>query len=330
MRATRIAFAVVVLALLATPALAHVPEFPSDNDSPERAVAVPDAAKSWSFYDRLGSGETTYYRLTLEDDQRLRFGTFTPVSGEFTPSVVLMSTSLNESGPVPAGVSVPDGMGTITFDGERPDTARYEPFAPSTNYHTVSIDRRVEEGGEYLLAVYARDGSGPVGVTVGYEEEFSAMEYLTVPFDLVGIHLWEGQHPILVFGPVLGTLLGGGALVRARRQDRWDRPLRRYAVSGAALLILGTAAGTLVQMGLALSKTGPTAGAAVTTLFVAIPAVCGGWTLRVALHDHIVFTPRTRAGFALAGAASLATWAGFLIGPAVLLAVAVAPVSRPG
>jgi len=105
-----------------------VPAFPGDNTSPERALAVPDAAKSWSFYDRLERGQAKYYRVTLGDGQRLRFGAFTPSGGEFTPSVVLMSESLNRTDRVPSGVSVPEGMGAAVFEGERPDVATYEPF----------------------------------------------------------------------------------------------------------------------------------------------------------------------------------------------------------
>jgi len=72
------------------------------------------------------------------------------------------------------------------------------------NYHTVSVDRTVEEDGVYLLAVYApRNASGPVGVTIGYEEEFSPTEYLTVPFDLVRIH--SGKASIHSSSPVPGS-----------------------------------------------------------------------------------------------------------------------------
>jgi len=326
MDATRFAIVVLALAFLATPALAHVPAFPGDNTSPERALAVPDAAKSWSFYDRLERGQAKYYRVTLEDGQRLRFGAFTPSGGEFTPSVVLMSESLNRTDRVPSGVSVPEGMGAAVFEGERPDVATYEPFTPSVNYHTVSVDRTVEEDGVYLLAVYApRNASGPVGVTIGYEEEFSPTEYLTVPFDLVRIHLWEGQHPLVVAGPWLVTLVGGAALLRVRQRDGLTRPVIRYGLIGAAALVLGTGVSALVQMGLALSSIGPTAGMLVTAAFVAVPVVCGGWVLRFALRDDFVLGFRTRIGLAVAGAASLVTWAGFIVGPAVLLLAAVVP-----
>jgi len=326
MDATRIAIVVLALAFVAMPALAHVPAFPGDNTSTERALVVPDAAKSWSFYDSLERGQVKYYRLTLEDGQRLRFGTFTPSRGEFTPSVVLMSESLNRTDRVPNGVSVPEGMGAVVFEGERPDAATYEPFTPSANYHTVSADRTVEEDGVYLLAVYApRNASGPIGVTIGYEEEFSPTEYLAVPFDLVRIHLWEGQHPLVVAGPWLVTLLGGAALLRVRRRDDWTRPRIRYGLIGAATLVLGTAVSALVQMGIALSSIGPTAGMLVTAVFVAVPAMCGAGVLRCALRDDLVLGFRTRSSLAVAGAVSLVTWAGFIVGPVVLLLAAVVP-----
>lgn len=326
MDATRIAIVVLALAFVATPALAHVPAFPGDNTSPDRALVVPDAAKSWSFYDRLERGQAKYYRLTLDDGQRLQFGAFTPSSSEFTPSVVLMSESLNRTDQVPSGVSVPKGIGAVVFEGEHPDAATYEPFTPSANFHTVSVDQTVEEGGVYLLAVYApRNASGPVGVTIGYEEEFSPIEYLTVPFDLVRIHLWEGQHPLVVAGPWIVTLLGGTALLRVRRHTDWTIPMIRNGLIGAAMLVFGTGVSALVQMGIALTSIGPTAGMLVTAVFVAVPAVCGAWALRYALRDELVLGFRTRIGLAVAGAASLVTWAGFIVGPAVLLLAAVVP-----
>ena len=326
MDAARIAIVVLVLTFVATPALAHVPAFPGDNTDPDRALAVPDATKSWSFYDRLERGQVKYYRLTLQDGQRLRFGTFTPANSEFTPSVVLMSESLNRTDRVPSGMTVPEGMGAVVFEGDRPDTATYEPFTPSANYHTVSVERTVEEDGVYLLAVYASgNASGPVGVTIGYEEEFSPTEYLTVPFDLVRIHLWEGQHPLVVAGPWLVTLLGGAVLLHVRRRDDWTVPMMCYGLIGAATLVLGTGVSALVQVGIALSSIGPTAGMLVTAVFIAVPAVCGAWVLRCALRDDLVMGFRTRIGLAVAGVASLVMWAGFIIGPAVLLLAAVVP-----
>jgi hypothetical protein len=242
-----------------------------------------------------------------------------------------MSAAIDGREGVPDAVTVPDGMGALVFEGDRPAHATYEPFAPSANYHTVSVDRTVEADGTYLLAVYdPADRTGPVGVTVGYEESFTPTEYLRVPLDLVRVHLWEGQSPLVVAGPWFLVLAAGAARVRSRRRDDRERPLARYALSAGALLVLATAAGTLVQMAVALTETGLTAGALVTALFVAVPAASGAWALRFALSDAPALTPRTRTGLLVAGAASLATWAGFVVGPAVLLAAGLAPASLVG
>jgi hypothetical protein len=338
MHARRAVLVVLVCLLVATPVAAHVPAFPEDNTSPERAVSVPVTDKSWSFYDSLERGQATYYRASLDAGERLRVGTFTPDGGEFTPSIVLLSESLNGTDEVPAGVTVPAGMNATVVEGERPVAASYEPFAPAAYYHTAELDRTVPDGGTYIVAIYEpANRSGEAGVALGYGERFSPVEYVTVPFDLVRVHRWENQHPLFVFGPWLVTFVLGSAFVASRREE-WARAgsrqrdtegllhrthVTRLVLSGGALLVLATAAGTTLQMVVALGKTGPALAAIVTAVFVAVPVVCGGWALQVAVRDPLVLGDRTRIGLSVAAIASLATWAGFLVGPAILAAVAV-------
>jgi hypothetical protein len=324
MHTTRVTIALVALLLLATPALAHVPTFPEGNTTPERAVDVPDAAKSWSFYDRLAPGEVRYYRFSLAAGERLRVGTFTPSASGFTPGFVLMSPAIEGADAVPDGVVVPDGMGATVVPGERPGSPSYEPFGPSANYHTADLDQPVTRDTTYLLAVYEpADRAGQVGVALGYREQFSLVEYLTVPFDLVQTHLWEGQSPVLVYGPWAVTLLGGVALAWRRRATGLARPFARW-VGVAALLVVGTGVSAALQMGLALSKTGLTPGTLVTAAFVVVPLVGGGW-VAWRLRDGLPPTLGTRVGLALVGVTALVTWAGFVVAPAVVLVAAVAP-----
>jgi hypothetical protein len=80
-----------------------------------------------------------------------------------------------------------------------------------------------------------------------------------------------------------------------------------------------------MQMALALSATGPTAGALLTAAFVVVPALCGGWVLWLALGDGLGLDLRTRLGLVVAALLSLATWAGFVVAPAVVLVVAAMP-----
>lgn len=324
MQPRRLALLVVCLVVFVTPALAHVPVFATTNDTPETAYRVTDPAKSWSFYDGLDAGGVAYYELDLEAGDRLRVSVSTPVDGPFAPSLVLASPALDGNESVPDGVALPDGYGREVYAGSRPESAEYEPFAPSAFYDTVQVDRQVDEGGRYLLAVYADQGSGPVGVAVGREERFTPTEYVRVPLDLVRVHLWEGQSPLLVFGPLVAVL--GVGLFAGRRRLPETGPTSIAAVVGlAGLLYVGTAVGTLVQMGIALSRSGLTASALVTAVFVVVPLVLGAWLLRRSTTGPFVVTRGTRLALLAVGVVGLLTWAGLVVGPVLVLAAAVTP-----
>lgn len=326
MRIGRLFVAVLVVLLIASPVLAHVPGFPDDNTTPEQAVAISDPVKSWAFYDSLGEAEVNYYRVTLHAGERLHVGAFTPVTGTFTPSIVVMSPGLDASDPVPEGVTVPDGMGTLVVEGDRPSTATYEPFTPSAAYHTASFDRQVRTERTYVIAVYEpANRTGPVGVTIGYKEEWSPREYLTIPFDLVRTHLWEGQHPLLVIGPFLLTILVGTWLVRRRWHGEWGARRLRIGLTGGGLLVIGTAVNTVVQMSIALAQTGLTRAALLTTVFVIVPVVGGTWVLGLGLQTDCRLTSSRRIGLAITGTLLLLSWAGYIIGPAILIGLAVTP-----
>ena len=326
MRVHRVAIVLLVFLLLAMPVLAHVPSFPEENTTPEQAVQVPDPVKSWSFYDSLEEDQVKYYRLTMPAGERLRVGTFTPHTGQFTPSVVVMSPSLNTTASVPEGVTVPEGMGATVVEGDRPDTATYEPFTPSANFHTVGFSRPVETETTYVIAVYEpANRTGPVGVTIGYKEVWSLTEYLAVPFNVLRIHIWEGQHPLLVVGPILLTVLAGLGLFRRRWHGEWETTPLRVSLGTAGVLIAGTGANTAVQMGIALAKTGATPAALVTAVFVAVSFVAGVWVIRLALKPDCILTTQRRIGLATTGVFTLLVWAGFILGPAVLIGLAVIP-----
>ncbi|MFB6284177.1 MAG: hypothetical protein ABEK59_09650 [Halobacteria archaeon] len=223
-------------------------------------------------------------------------------------------------------------MSVVTVEGKRPDTATYEPFGPSASYHTANFNREARSDAEYLIAVYDPEGlSGKAGVTVGYKEEFTFIEYVTVPFDIVQTHIWEGQSIFLAIGGFLFTVFVGEYVIWRRlwRQNRETRSktflLTRLLVSFSGLLILGSGVNKVVQMVVSLTETGWTSAALVTLIFVLVPLVCAGWVLRESLQDELPKGIWGRVGFAVCGLLSLATWAGFVLGPVLLLAASVAP-----
>jgi hypothetical protein len=325
MRARPTVVFVVCLLLFVGPVLAHVPAFPTDNTAPDRAVTVHDATKSWSFYDRLSGNYTKYYRFTLEAGQRLRVGTFTPMTGAFRPGIVVMSPTLDRRGAPPPGVTVPADMGFVVIDGNRPPGPSYEPFAPAAYYHTSTVSMLIEEDSTYQIAVFEpQNNSGPVGVTIGYRESFTPTEYLLVPFSLVRTHLWAGLNPLLILGPGALVLLGGFAVFRRHRRNL-DPSARAVGLLIAGLLIAGSGANTAGLQGVALASTGFQPGAVVTWIYILVPLAAGGWTSWWASRPEAPLTPRARAGLAIAGLAGLVTWAGFLVAPAAVLIAAAWP-----
>jgi hypothetical protein len=286
---------------------------------------VDPPTKSWAIYDSLDRGQVRYYELHLDAGDRLELSTFTPDGSAFTPWMVVMSPAIDADDDVPDRVTVPEGYGTLVVEGERPADASYEANTPAAIYETTSHERTVEEGGRYLVAVYEPAGrAGQVGFVAGDRESFTAEQYLTVAVDLPRVYLWEGDHPLVVFGPPLVVLVAGLAYVR-RRVSSLDAPGVRYAMAAAGLLVAGSAVTVSLQMVDTLASTGPSSGAVITGVFVAIPLVLGGLLVRLSVSSRLDLSPSGRALLAVAGLGSLATWAGYLIAPLVPLALALWP-----
>ncbi len=323
-RLGRVLLALALVGLLASPALAHVPAFGADNDSPDEATVVTNPTKSWAFYDGVDADGAAYYEATFLEGEDLSVTLFSP-GRDVTPSLVLLTPEGETSGSVPAAVALPDGYGATVIEAEPASEADLEPFTPGAYFYTVSVERPVDRGGTYLLAIHDRAGhGGSVGIAIGGTEAFTPEEYLTVPIDALAIHAWEGDSPVLVFGPLVVVALAGVALLRRRLADgslRWTR----WALGLSGLAILGTTAGLATQLAIALAMTGPTAAALVSLALVFVPGVIAIWLWRVATAPDLALTRRRRLGLLLAGVGSLATWGGLLVAPLVPLGIAALP-----
>lgn len=326
----RPAIAVVLLAVavgaVAAPALGHVPAFSADNDDPGNATYVEDPAKSWSFYDDVDANESAYYETYLRPGDRLLVNTFTPRRGEFQPGFVVMSASLNGTAGVPDQVEVPEGYGARVVEPEPTPTAEYEPFTPAALHRTSALDTTVDAGGTYYVAVYDPDrDAGRVGVVVGHTESFTPAEYVTVPIERPRIHDWEGQPAALVYGPFLVGVLATAAVAHRRIDDGLTgNDARTAALVAAAALYVASTLGVVVQTVVAVSVAGVGGGVLVTLAFVGIPAALA-WLLLGSATDGAPITRRRRAAVLAAAALGVATWAGFVVGPALAAVAAVLP-----
>lgn len=304
--------------------MAHVPVQGGENDHLDHALHIDDPEKSWVVYDTLPPGVgVKYYRFDLEEGDELRLGLFVPPDHSTAlPTLVVMGPEVVGSGTVPADVEVPPDTGVIVVESRAPARPEYEPFTPSALSQVASYSMDVTIPGTYYAAVAGEGGN--FGLSVGFKEEFSVVEWLTVPISVVGVYLWEGQSPLLVFGPLV-LVLFIGAVTLARAQRRLD--IAGFLAVVAGLLYIGGAAMILLQMGLALIQTGWSTTALFTLLFVLAPLALGAVAVRAGMK-------REQKGFFLkmtgVGLLGLLLWAGLVLGPVLALVAALTGTFRRG
>ena len=328
LRITLVFLFLVALTLFVHVALAHTPlEPPFDNESLATAYGVPDPTKSWAIYAELHEGgEAQYYRLDMEQGERLRLMLFIPISEKerFKPNLVVMGPGITSQGAPPEFVEIAGGVGVTVLEGQLSAEPAYEPFTPSAYYYLADLDLDVSVAGTYHVAVYEAYQGGRYGLAIGYREEFGLDEWLMIPIDVIGVHEWEGQSIGLILAPMLAALSIGFALSIWRRRAILREIFNVTGVS-SGLLYLGSGAMMFTQMIWALAATGPDFSAVLTIVFTLLPILLGVAILRLTIKDPKSVTKRVRAFIAILGLLGLFTWAGLLVGPALALLTSVLP-----
>ena len=262
----------------------------------------------------------------MNTGERLYASLFLSQSGAFSPGMVVMGPGLVTEGNPPPFVEIPQGNGFIVFEGSK-DGREYEPFTPAAYYQTCRVDIELNRSGTYCIAVFDNNHTGDFGLAIGYVESFTIVEWLMVPIDVIDIHLWEGQSPLLIFGPLILTMLlvPSGLYIARRRGARIPPTISFGLVTVAASLCIGTGMMTALQMGMALSISSgqSTAGGLLTAIFFFIPLVIGIMMLGLAMSGNWV--PVTRVKLAIFGRVGLVFWAGLLAGPVIAFVVAMLP-----
>jgi hypothetical protein len=305
-----------------------------ENDSLEHALHIENPTKSWAIYDELGhDGGAKYYELELKKGERLKVSIFTPEEGDFSPGIVIMGPNFSNTTAIPDFIEVPEGYGTIMIAGERSEHAEYEPFTPSSSYHTAEFDEEVNQSAKYYIAVFDPDHGGKFGVAVGYIESFSVEEWLLIPFDVINIHLWEGQNIVMILAPLVIVFVTGKIILFYRRlkQNKPPHKFHEWLGSIGGLLYMGTGSMMILQMGIALSRSGPTAAATVTLIFAGIPIVLGALLLWGSARDikdtkdKTKLTTENRIKLFIYGILGLVFWAGLIVGPIIVMVASILP-----
>ena len=214
---------------------------------------------------------------------------------------------------------------TVKFNAEvephkRPQ-AGYEPFTPASQYELLDLDLVVKTSGTYFLAVYDASQGGPYGLAVGYREEFSVVEWIRVPFDVIKVHRWSEQSLGFILAPLIGILVAGFALLLWWRRTGSPAPQGFFGWLGSTVGLLYISSGALVlmQLGVALSRAPVTPAVIVTLIFALMPLIAGAAVLRTALRAHGKLVRRARATMASLGILGFFIWAGLVVGPVLAL-----------
>ena len=181
--------------LLPTSAFAHK-LIPTDgtNIDYETALDIPDPVISWAMYEEL-QDKPLFYKFEAKKGDRLYGSIVIPKLvplENFTPSLVLIGPEtflelVDELRVLDSNnefdFPLPDGHAAYVFDynGPIPSKEFYEPFGQITYWERQEIDLEIEAPGKYYMAVFDKnDSSGKLAVAIGYIEDFSGNDFITV------------------------------------------------------------------------------------------------------------------------------------------------------
>jgi len=300
---------------------AHAPLGVTSNEDIANATHFDTPDKSYVLYTELHEGgEAQYYHFPMQKGQNLYGSVQVPGPGSMVPDIVIIGPGIESAGTVPSFIEVPAGSGTMVIPGKTPGKPSYEPFSPQPIYETGHFNVTVPHDGDYYIAVYGPTG-GKYSLAPGFLEQFTASEWLLIPFSVITIHLWEGQSPWVVFAPLIVVVMGGLALLLMYRKDLGLQhdPIR-WTILLSGLLYIGGAAMTTLQIIHAVRVTGYGNEVLVTLMFIAGPVILGIFALMEGIQqprpDALV---KSGIKMIMIGILGLVLWAGLIIGPVLAI-----------
>ncbi len=180
---------------------AHAPITAGSGEGLAGATLISSPEKSYVLNTVLDEdGDPRYYRFILKKGQILYGSLQVPGPDSSIPDLVIIGPGIEFSGSIPSSIEVPAGSGAVLVPGRPPGKPSYEPFTPQPIYESARFNVTAYEDGNYYVVV-AGPGGTKFSLAPGFREEFTAMEWLLIPWSVIFIHLWEGQSPLMVFAP---------------------------------------------------------------------------------------------------------------------------------
>ncbi len=301
-----------VAAVLALPGLAaHVPSFDVAGSTPATAFVVEDPDKSWVFYDEVGSVGRHWFRFDAAAGQELTLSMHVPPKARSAPSLWLLGPGLPPGAPEGA----PAGLGAIAVPPE--SRVNLEPFSPLAMKDAGSWRGAAPEAGTYYALVEAPPGT-TYSLAIGARESFTAQEWMLVPVQRPSIQSWGGvPWPVAVAGEAIAVV---AAAVAARAL--WAQGPRVLVGTLGAWMVAGTALSVLLLAAIAVARAGWSGVVVIPIVFALLALGIGAAAWRT------VQLGKPRWQGAVWGVAAIVAWAGFIVGPLLLLAWAALPDRR--
>jgi hypothetical protein len=337
-----LAIAAMLLAIpfLTNEASAHSPLFPQGNTNIENAALIPDASISYAVYASLGPGpgnytQTNYYKMEMGAGDRLLLVLLCPVAdyqNGFRPEMILMGPGMNRTGDLPPTVQVWPGYGYQVFSSETPTEVSYEGFSPSAFYDLYKFDSNVSVAGTYYIAITNPNPGGiggNYGFAPGYKEEFTIPVIITIPFALFQVYEWEGQALWFIILPWVAVVLLGFLYLLVIKKERFRQmSMMNTSIFIGGLWVLATGAMTIWQFFWVINLTGVVQEVFITMIFMVGQTALGLVILWQAFRVQRPPGMGRRAAIFCLGLLGVVAWAGYIIGPVLVMMGALLPWKR--
>jgi len=279
----------------------HVPTF-SNNSNTDllRALMINDPLKSVVVYDEIESYDSKYYSFYLNASDRLVLSLITP-DADFYPGMILMVPELN-------------GYSMILLNPDNESVKEFEPFIPSSYYNLVNFDEVVNNSGQYYIIIHSKALNGKFGLTVGYVESFTFIEWIKIPFDAIFIHSWEGQNLLIIFSPLILSIIAGSVYcIKKSKKHNWEKIVGMVSF----FFYIGSGLMILLQMIINLIPATFSYSFIITLVFASLPIFFGLIIFKIVNKKKIKRDDGIK--LILLGGLGIAFWAGFLVAPIIVI-----------
>ncbi|MDO8056352.1 MAG: hypothetical protein Q6361_05775, partial [Candidatus Hermodarchaeota archaeon] len=243
----------------------------------------------------------------------------------FQPRLALMGPGLANLSTPPVYLEIPTGASVMILEPTTPHP-EFEGFTPTSFLELYDLDISAPTTGRYFLAYYEPTMTGNFAVAIGYEETFTFVEWVTVPFTALITHTWNYQSPLTLLAPVLLTMLLGFLFIYLRYPLlRTRNQFLTWLGLTAGLLFIASGVFIFYQLVLALLQVPANLLIGVTIAFGSFPLILGFLTLRTCLSAEWTRKPRQLLVLIILGVLALFLWAGWILGPVLLIITATLP-----